>query len=89
MEVPLHAQDPRLSRLDPFLLIPPLPRQLQRSLDGLCTGVHREDHVVSEELSDGLRKGAEERVVECTGREGELLSLGDKSGDNFRVTVAL
>lgn len=70
MEIALYAQHPRPGLLDPLLLVPPLPRQLERGLDGFRPGVHRQDHLVPEELGDGLCEGAEEGVVECAGGEG-------------------
>lgn len=89
MKIPLHTQHPRPPLPNPLLLIPPLPRQLQRCLDGLRTCVHGQDHLVPEELGDGLCEGAEEGVVECAGGESKFLGLGYEGGDYCGVAVAL
>lgn len=89
MKIPLGTEHDRLPTRYALAHIRPLPRQLDRRLDGLGAGVHGEDHVVAEHLRDGAGELAEEGVVEGAGGEGEFLGLGDEGGDDAGVAVAL
>jgi hypothetical protein len=89
VEAPIDADDPSLALLDPLLHVPPLSRQLDRRLDRLDAGVHREYHVVSEHLGDLLGVGAEVRRVEGSGGEGAEVCLRDQGLKQSRVAVSL
>lgn len=61
-----------------LLLVTPFTSELDSSLYGLCTSVHRENHVVAKHGGDLLSKGAKVGGVESSGRESELGGLSDK-----------
>lgn len=89
MEVVHSAEDNSLSGLHAFLHVGPFSRELDACFNGFCTGVHREDHIVSEHLCYSLCEATEDTVVECPRRERELLSLCYQGVDNLGVTMSL
>lgn len=74
---------------DALDLIAPLPRNLHRGFDRLRAGVHRQDHVVAEELGDILGEPRKDIVVECSRAEGQPLGLLRQGLDQLRMTMAL
>ena len=73
MEVPCDAEDNSLTLRYALLLICPLTGELDRSLDGLSSRVHRQDHVKAKHGRNLLGISAEYRIVECPRGQRQLL----------------
>lgn len=65
MEIISRAEDQSLALWDSLAHVSPFARQLDGGFDSLCTGIHRQHHVVTKHLRDLLGEPAEDRVVEC------------------------
>ena len=68
-------------------MVAPLARGLDRGLDRLGAGVHRQHHVLAGELGQPLREGAELVVVERPAGQGEAVQLRLGGLDEPRVPV--
>lgn len=89
METSVHANHPSLSLWDSLFSVSPLSCELDGGLDSLHTRVHGQNHVVSKQLGDLFSVGSEVGRVECSGREGDKMSLGCQGLEDSRVAVAL
>ncbi len=89
MKVLRDTQHDSLVLRDTFNLIPPLPRNLNRRLDRLSAGIHRQDHIKAEELGDELGEAGEDVVVEGARRQRQPAGLFGQGLDQLRVAVAL
>jgi hypothetical protein len=73
-----HALDP----------VAPLAGELERGLDALGAGVHRQDHVLAGQLGQLGAQRAELVVVERAAGQRDPLQLLDRRGDDVGVAVA-
>ena len=89
MEVSCHTKDNGLTLWYTLFLIGPLAGELDSSLDCFGTSVHWQNHVEAKHGSNFLSILAKDGVVECSRRQGQLLSLLDEGRENSRVAVAL
>ena len=89
MKVPCRAHHNRLVRLDPLDLVPPLPRNLDRRLDRLRAGVHRQHHVKAKHARDKVGKARKDIVVEGAAAQRQAGRLVGEHPDELRVAVAL
>mmetsp|Transcript_27198 Transcript_27198/g.84276 ORF Transcript_27198/g.84276 Transcript_27198/m.84276 type:complete len:381 (-) Transcript_27198:22-1164(-) len=89
VEVARAAHDLGLVGRDLLLLVPPLAGELQRRLDALGAGVHREHLLVPEQLRDVLGVLAELHRVKSAGDQGDTLDLLHDGAHEAGVAVAL
>lgn len=89
MEVVSDAENPSLVLLDAFDLVGPLAGNLDGSLGGLDTSVHRQDHVVAKDLANLLCPLGEDIVVKSAGAQGQAAGLLSQSFDELGVAVTL
>lgn len=89
VEVLGTAEDNRLPFSHPLLLVCPLSCQLDSCLDGLSTGVHWKNHVITKESGDPLGKLAEYRIVEGSRGQSQSLRLFHQCLDNARMAMSL
>jgi len=89
MKVSCDAEDDCLALRDTFLHIRPLPRELDRSLNGLNTSIHGKHHVIPKHFCDPLGKASEDTVVKRSRRESESLCLFHQGTNDLRVAVPL
>ena len=87
VEVALHRHDRRLVLRDALDLVAPLAAHLDRGLDGLGAGVHRQDHVLAGELGERLRERPELVVVERAAGQRQPAELLAGDLDQARVAV--
>ena len=89
VEVTLAADNLHLIVGDAFFHHAPAAGQLQASLVGFGTSVHRQYLVVAEILSDVFLPLTQAVVVESAAAEGQLMSLVAHRLDDLRVAVTL
>jgi len=89
MEVVLSTQNNGLVFRNALDLVTPFTGNFDTCLNGLGTGVHRQDHVESKVARDELGKARENVIVECAGTQSHARSLIHEGSDQFGVTVAL
>ena len=89
MKVVHGTKNDRLAWLDTLLHVRPLPGKLEAGFNSLCTGIHRQYHVIPKHLGDSLCEAAEDRVIERTRRECQLLSLLYECGHYLWVAMSL
>ena len=77
-----------LVRGDPLDRVAPLARDLDRGLDGLGAGVHRQDHVLAGQGGELGAEGAELVVVERPADQGDPVELLVGRGEDLGVAVA-
>ena len=88
VEVALHHDDRGLRLGDALDVVAPAAADLDRGLDGLGAGVHRQDQVLAGELGEGLRERAELVVEERPAGQRQLVDLLVHAGQQARVAVA-
>ena len=71
VEVLLCSKDEGFPLLDALYFISPLPRNLNCSLNGFCTSVHGQNHVVAKHFLDLLCPFWEHIIVESSTAEGQ------------------
>lgn len=89
MKVIFHAQHNSFSLSNALDLIRPLPSDLDTSLDGLSTSVHRQHHIISKVLRDKLGEFRENIIVEGARAQRQRRGLLNEYLDEFGVAVAL
>ena len=88
VEVAGHDDDARPAVGHALDLVAPAAGGLDRRLDGLGAGVHRQHEVLAGEGREVAAEGPEPVVVEGAARQGEAVELGARGGDERRVQVA-
>ena len=88
VEVAGHDDDPRPAVGHALDLVAPPPRRLDRRLDGLGAGVHRQHELLAGERREVAAERAEPVAVEGAARQGEPVELAARRGDERRVQVA-
>ncbi len=87
VEVALHGDDRGLAGGDALDLVAPLAADLDRGLDGLGAGVHRQDHVLAGEAGQRLGEAAELVVEEGAAGERQPAQLLARDRDQALVAV--
>ncbi len=88
MEVAVADEDRRPAGRDALDLVAPFARGLDRRLDGLGAGVHRQHAVLAAERGEVARERPELVVGERAARERHAVELVAGGGDEPRVAVA-
>ena len=87
VEVARHDDDPGLAVGHALDLVAPLARRLDRRLDSLGAGVHRQHELLAGEGGQVAAEGAELVAVEGAARQGEPFELLPCRADEGRVQV--
>ena len=88
VEVALHGDDRGLAGRDALDLVAPLAADLDRGLDGLGAGVHRQDHVLAGQAAQRLGEAGELVVEERAAGEREVPQLLARDRDQALVGVS-
>ena len=88
VEVALHGDDRGLAGRDALDLVAPLAADLDRGLDGLGAGVHRQDHVLAGQAAQRLGEAAELVVEEGAAGQRQAPELLARDRDEALVGVA-
>ena len=88
VEVALHRDDGGVVLGDALDQVAPLAAHLDRGLDGLGAGVHRQDHLLAGELGQVARERPELVVVERPAGQRQPAELLVGAGHQARVAVA-
>ena len=73
---------------DALDLVAPLAGDLDRGLDGLGAGVHRQHHLLAAQVAERGGRTAEPVVLERPAGEGQPVELGVRGREQARVAVA-
>ena len=88
VEVAVHDHDRRVPVGHALDLVAPAPGHLQRGLDALGAGVHRQHHLLAGQRRELGAERPEQVVVEGPAGEGQPVQLLLGGGDERRVPVA-
>ena len=89
VEVTLCTKDDGLVLRNVLFHVPPSSGELQRGLDGLCTGVHGQNGFEAEKLGDELGEFCVHVIVERSGGQSQSLRLLGQGLDDVRMAVTL
>lgn len=89
MKVLCNTEHHRLALWYALSLIPPLPRNLERTLHRLRPGIHGQHHLKPQHLRDRLRKLGEHIIIERPTGQRQTTRLLRQRLDEFWVAVPL